>query len=152
MMMKLLEDPNRDYDALLQDFTDGFYGSAGPAIRRYLIDLQAAAEASGSKVDWFPALSQYRYLTLEFIRRAQTTADEAEKAVSGDPVDREKSERAIRDLGMPAGAPVICGVGRLGRVKGFDLLIDAFRGVLTEVPFMLLLVQLCKATKGTFRR
>ncbi len=25
-------------------------------------------------------------------------------------------------------------------------------GVLTEVPFMLILVQLCKATKGTFRR
>ena len=25
-------------------------------------------------------------------------------------------------------------------------------GLLTEVPFMLLLVQLCKATKGTFRR
>jgi len=24
-------------------------------------------------------------------------------------------------------------------------------GVLTEVPFMLILVQLCKATKGTFR-
>jgi arsenite transporter len=25
-------------------------------------------------------------------------------------------------------------------------------GLLTEVPFMLILVQLCKATKGTFRR
>ena len=25
-------------------------------------------------------------------------------------------------------------------------------GVLTEVPFMLILVQLCKATKGTYRR
>lgn len=84
VMMKLLEDPHRDYDALVSDFTDGFYGPAGPVIRRYLADLQAAAEASGSNVDWFPALSQYRYLTLDFIRSAQATFDEAEQAVADD--------------------------------------------------------------------
>lgn len=86
VMMKLLEDPYRDYDALVRDFTDGFYGPAGPAIRRYLTDLQAAAKASASNVDWFPALSQYRYLTLKFVRSAQSTFDEAERAVSDDPV------------------------------------------------------------------
>ena len=84
MMMKLLEDPFRDYEILLEDFTDGFYGPAGEPIRRYLSELQAAAEQSSSNVDWFPALSQYRYLTLDFIRRAQGIFDGAEAAVAED--------------------------------------------------------------------
>jgi hypothetical protein len=86
MMMKLLEDPYRDYDALLRDFTDGFYGPAGPMIRRYLADLQAAAEATTSNVNWFPAITQYRYLTLEFLCKAQAAFDTMEKAVAGDRV------------------------------------------------------------------
>ncbi len=86
MMVKLLEDPYRDYDALARDFTDGFYGPAGPTIRRYLADLQSAAENANSNVNWFPPLSQYTYLTLEFLRSAQTTFDQAEKAVASDPV------------------------------------------------------------------
>lgn len=86
MMIKLLEDPYRDYDALLADFTDGFYGAAGAVIRRYLVELQAATEADKSNVNWFPPLSQYTYLTLDFLRKAQATFDEAEKAVGADPV------------------------------------------------------------------
>jgi len=86
VMMKLLEDPYRDYEVLVRDFTDGFYGPAGPVIRRYLAGLQAAAEASGSNVDWFPALSEYRYLTLDFVRKAHSTFDEAEQAVADNPV------------------------------------------------------------------
>ena len=86
MMIKLLEDPNRDYDALVRDFTDGFYGPAGPTIRRYLRDLLADAENTNSNVNWFPTLSQYKYLTLDFLRKTQMTFDEAEKAVASDPV------------------------------------------------------------------
>jgi len=86
MMIKLLEDPYRDEAALLADFTDGFYGPAGPTVRRYLAELQAAAESADATVNWFPPLSQYTYLTLEFLRHAQATFDEAETAVRGDPV------------------------------------------------------------------
>lgn len=86
MMMKLLEDPYADYEALLARFTDGFYGPAGKLIRRYLVQLQAAAEASASNVNWFPALNQYRYLTLDFLRKSQALFDEAEQAAGGDPV------------------------------------------------------------------
>ena len=86
MMIKLLEDPYRDADALLVDFTDGFYGPAGPLVRRYLTDLQAAAESADANVNWFPALSQYTYLTLDFLQRAQRTFEEAEAVVRDDPV------------------------------------------------------------------
>jgi hypothetical protein len=86
MMIKLLEDPYRDEAALLVDFTDGFYGPAGTLVRRYLADLQAAADAAHATVNWFPPLSQYTYLTLEFLHRAQTTFDEAEAAIRSDPV------------------------------------------------------------------
>jgi len=84
MMIKLLEDPYREDAALLAEFTDGFYGAAGPAIRRYLAELQAAAEAANANVNWFPAISQYTYLTCEFLARGQAVFDEAEAAVGSD--------------------------------------------------------------------
>ncbi len=86
MMIKLLEDPYRDEQALLADFTNGFYGPAGPIVRRYLTELQAAAASVNANVNWFPPLSQYTYLTLEFLRHAHGAFDKAETAVRGDPV------------------------------------------------------------------
>ncbi len=98
MMMKLLEDPYRDSAALLADFTDGFYGPAGPSIRRYLADLQAAAESADANVNWFPPLSLYTYLTVDFLRRTQAIFDEAEVAVGGDNVVL----RRVRHARLPA--------------------------------------------------
>ena len=97
MMMKLLEDPYRDAAALLTDFTDGFYGPAGPIVRRYLAKLQAAAESANANVNWFPRLPQYTYLTLDFLRRAQATFDEAEAAVGDDPT----LQRRVRFARLP---------------------------------------------------
>ena len=86
MMMKLLEDPFRDYGALLATFTDGFYGSAGKAIRRYLARLEAASEAKSSHLSMGASPRQYRYLDLPFIREAQADFDRAERAAGDDPV------------------------------------------------------------------
>jgi glycosyltransferase involved in cell wall biosynthesis len=61
-------------------------------------------------------------------------------SVSTDPIERVEIERVLRDLGIPTGAPVVCGVGRLGRVKGLDLLIAAFTEVLGAFPDARLLI------------
>ncbi len=86
MMMKLLEDPYRDYAVLLRDFTDGFYGAAGEHVRQYVARLEAAAEAKPSYLSMGASPRQHRYLDLAFIREAHAIFDKAEAAAAGDPV------------------------------------------------------------------
>ncbi|MCC6698626.1 MAG: DUF4838 domain-containing protein [Candidatus Hydrogenedentes bacterium] len=86
MMMKLLEDPYRDYAALVQQFTDGFYGSAGRYVRDYLAKLETASDAKVSYLSMGASPRQHRYLDLDFMIEAQQLFDEAERAVDGDPV------------------------------------------------------------------
>jgi len=86
MMMKLLEDPYRDYDALAKTFTDGFYGPAGGRIRDYLERLERAAEAAPSYLSMGASPKQHRYLNLAFVRDAMAVFDEAEAAVAAEPV------------------------------------------------------------------
>ncbi len=86
MMMKLLEDPYRDYDDLVRTFTDGFYGPAGGAVREYVAALEAASAASISYLSMGASPQQYRYLDLDFVRKAQGVFDRAEAAVAGDDV------------------------------------------------------------------
>ncbi|MGC9319996.1 MAG: DUF4838 domain-containing protein, partial [Armatimonadota bacterium] len=97
MMMKLLEDPYADYDALLTTFTDGFYGAAGPVIREYLSALQAASEQRISYISMGATLPSFGYLTLDFIRQAQSIFDRAERAVAGDEVLLQR----VRHARMP---------------------------------------------------
>ncbi|MCX5759303.1 MAG: DUF4838 domain-containing protein, partial [Candidatus Hydrogenedentes bacterium] len=86
MMMKLLDDPYQDYDALVHIFTDGFYGAAGASIRGYLARLEQASEAKPSHLGMGASPRQYRYLDLPFVLDAQGMFDKAEQAVAGDEV------------------------------------------------------------------
>jgi len=86
MMIKLLEDPYRDYDDLVRTFTDGFYGPAGEPVREYLSKLEAASEAKSSYLSMGASPRQYRYLDLQFIREAQAIFDRAEEAVADDAI------------------------------------------------------------------
>ncbi|MCC6487533.1 MAG: DUF4838 domain-containing protein [Candidatus Hydrogenedentes bacterium] len=97
MMMKLLEDPYRDYDALVRQFTDGFYGPAGRPVRDYLAKLEGASDAKVSYLSMGASPRQYRYLDLDFMLDAQRTFDEAEQAVAGDAV----LLRRVRHARMP---------------------------------------------------
>ena len=87
MMMKLKEDPYRDYGELLKTFTDGFYGTAGLHIRRYLSRLQEAAQKSGSHVGMGTGPSGFGYLTLDFMVQAHRIFDDAERALRAESDD-----------------------------------------------------------------
>jgi len=84
MMIKLLEDPYRDYATLVRQFTDGFYGPAGAQVREYVQKLEAASEAKPSYLSMGASPRQYRYLDLAFIQDAMATFDQAEQAVGSD--------------------------------------------------------------------
>jgi len=102
MMIKLLEDPYRDYAALLRDFTDGFYGPAGPRVREYLSKLEAASAAKPSYLSMGASPPQYRYLDLAFVRDVMAVFDQAEQAVSGDAVRLRRVRHARLPLDRAA--------------------------------------------------
>ncbi len=60
--------------------------------------------------------------------------------VATDPVDPDAGKRALRELGVPDGAPVIVAAGRLTGQKNFDVLIRAFPHVVEEFPNAALVV------------
>jgi len=84
MMMKMLEDPYRDYQTLLCTFTDGFYGKAGEYVREYLEILEEASNKKTSYLSMGASPPQYRYLDVEFVTKASALFDKAEEAVQGD--------------------------------------------------------------------
>jgi hypothetical protein len=86
IVFKLAEDPMRDLDALVAEFTDGFYGPAGETIREYLRMLERQARHKRSPIRFPTDYEQYRYLTPAFLRRAQSLFDRAERQAAGEPV------------------------------------------------------------------
>ena len=99
---KMLEDPNRDYNALMREFTDGFYGKAGVHVRRYIIALQSEVEKVGKakgyeEMSWFVPARQYNYLSLDFLIRANEMFNQAERAAGTDKV----LARRVRHARMP---------------------------------------------------
>lgn len=87
---KLVENPYLDYQALLKDFTDGYYGPAGMKVRDYLSLLENCSKKSGAKITYFPSLSSYTYLDYDFIMRANQIFKEASEQVKDDPVLSER--------------------------------------------------------------
>jgi len=85
MNAKFMEAPYRDYNALLKDFTDGYYGAAGPFIREYLEALQVAQEA-GTPITTSRSTLMLTHFDVPFLVKAHGMFDRAEKAVQGDPV------------------------------------------------------------------
>jgi hypothetical protein len=86
VLCKLLENPNQNYDALVKEFTDGYYGAAGPYISQYLTALQAAAKKGDADVQWFSGLDTFTYLTTDFLHQADGIYAKAAAAVKNDPV------------------------------------------------------------------
>jgi hypothetical protein len=85
VIARVLEDPRRDLDTLLVEFTQGYYGQAGGEIRAYLRKLEKAAARRAATVGYRAKPSAYTYLDARFLRRAHRIFDRAEREVEGDP-------------------------------------------------------------------
>jgi hypothetical protein len=87
LLAKLLWNPDADVPALIRDFTDGYYGAAGPWIRKYIAHLEAEILKTGEWLDIYgpPTNHQNTFLSAENIAAYNRYFDEAEMAASGSP-------------------------------------------------------------------
>ncbi len=77
---KLMQDPDKDFDELVQIFMNGYYGPAAGKMTEYLNHLEDSIEAvpeEAGKISGMTATDR-PYLTLDFFRTAQQLLDEAE--------------------------------------------------------------------------
>ncbi len=84
VLAKLLWDPSRDGEKLIDEFVEGYYGAAGPHIKEYLKVTHDAVEAGG---DWLGCFSEHtaKFLSFETLSRGWKHLLAAEAAVEGDP-------------------------------------------------------------------
>ena len=98
LLAKLMWDPDQDLGALIQDFTDTYYGAAGEAVRQYIALLENDTRSTPTYMTWSPGPLAFRFLTPAFLKTAQTMFDRAEAAVSGDPVHLLRVRQARMSL------------------------------------------------------
>lgn len=102
LLSKLLWNPDADVEALILDFTDGFYGAAGPYIRQYLELEKRILLREGMHTGCYASL-WHDMFTPEFITEGRRLLTEAKAAVSSNEelVARvEKEELALCLLQM----------------------------------------------------
>jgi hypothetical protein len=96
-------------DAIIDDFTNGFYGSAGIYVREYIHKMHNALESSGGSLGiyGYPYDGIKTYLTPELIKEYEAIFDKAEEVVLGSPefLERVKIARlplefAILDISL----------------------------------------------------
>ncbi|MCC6579492.1 MAG: DUF4838 domain-containing protein [Phycisphaeraceae bacterium] len=118
LFAKLMWNPNQDQAALIQDFTDHFYGPAAPEMRQYISDLEQATRAMKATMLMSPNPTQFHYLTPAFLARTQGIFDRAESAASGDPTFL----RRVRQARMSLDCATLAYWNNLGveRISGAD--------------------------------
>lgn len=84
VLAKLLWDPTRDGEKLIDEFIEGYYGAAGPHIKAYLKVTHDAVEDSG---EWLGCFSEHtaKFLSLETLNKGWGHLKAAEEAVKDNP-------------------------------------------------------------------
>jgi hypothetical protein len=103
LQTKMFENPNLNYDALVRQFTDGFYGAAGKSVREYFLALDAEAQKVGvekgfEEITWFVPARMYNYLPLDFLMRAHALMDKAQSEAGTDEVLQRRVRHARLSL------------------------------------------------------
>lgn len=90
----LMENPDADAGALMDDFFRRYYGAAGSEMKRYRRELDSLRRAGGGKISWFPKLSDWDWIGAANVDSLQARFDEAVRLVAGDPVRLLRVKRA----------------------------------------------------------
>ena len=108
VLAKLLWNPDRDFDTLVNEFLTGYFGMAAPAVRAWY-DLLHAGVTDDIHVHIYDSPHQ-PYLSEEFLDKSEPIFDEAERMAENDKIlARVKklrlSIRYVRLALTPAGTP-----------------------------------------------
>ena len=93
LISKLLWNPDADVDALVRDFTDGYYGPAGRHVREYLDLEERILRRPGIHAPCYISVADSMY-TEEYLREGRRIFAEAQKAVGADTVLQARLETA----------------------------------------------------------
>ncbi|MEC9049892.1 MAG: DUF4838 domain-containing protein [Candidatus Neomarinimicrobiota bacterium] len=96
IMAKLLWNPDADVDAIMNDFLNGFYGDAGPHLRKYIDQMRKAlVESDGPLTIYgYPWDGYQTYLTPALLHEYTSYFNDAEAAVSEQPDILARVEKA----------------------------------------------------------
>ena len=85
VLAKLLWDPSRSGDQLVEEFLEGYYGPAAPYMKKYLATVHDAVDQSG---DWLGCCEKHtaKYLNFETLTKGRIYLLRAEGQVKDDPV------------------------------------------------------------------
>lgn len=85
LIAKLLWNPNADAKAIIEEFTDGYYGPAAKWIREYIYAMEGEIIRIGQRLDIYepPTNHQHGLLSAENVEKFFNFFQHAEKAVDG---------------------------------------------------------------------
>ena len=100
-MAKLLWDPTRDENALVQDFIWGYYGKAASAIAEYDAFLVQAGKEHAKDLASPPGGIRYKmdlsFLSKDFLDKSTEIFSRAKAAAKDDPETLKRVERGVAD-------------------------------------------------------
>jgi len=110
VLCKLLEDPNQDYNKLILDFTNGYYGKAGKNIRDYRDLLEKAYRKNPSEIHMNTTKDEEKYLTVDFLVDANSIFNNAAKVADNDIISRR-----VRQARLPIDRSILLLLNKLNR-------------------------------------
>jgi len=100
VMLKLYQNPYQDYQILVKEFCNLYYGKAAQMMEQYLNQLDAELTKQKSFVHWNGPIAAFDYLTSNNLQAWQSSFDTMEQLVSSQPESllRIKEARMAIDL------------------------------------------------------
>jgi len=85
LILKLFQNPDQDVNALVNEFTDFYYGPAAPQMRTYIEELEQLRKESPVPMPWNPNFAHFPFLTAERIAAWEEAFDSMEESTKDDP-------------------------------------------------------------------